>query len=284
MARAKKTPETEEVKAPETEEVKTYSFECSDPREEKSLQVRFAEAIVRANDVVAAMNDHKPTKEIKALKKTAKNAIDGYNNALAEAYYRSLAKTHGNDAVREALKKLFVPDVIQATYKTDDNDRAYLVMREPEIQISLVNMQQTIGKQYFAGPQWFTKLQTLSQILAVNLHRSLDAQAGYVYEVEMTGEEMADVLGFKDAIDPADDSTVIAAIQSVVDDILNIPGDDGSNVLRVDGTHWTRIRVSFARYSGVLSNAIGSPLWTAQLVAEMIYGMLNNIGNKVETM
>ena len=38
MARAKKTPETEEVKTPETEEGKTYSFECSDPREEKSLR------------------------------------------------------------------------------------------------------------------------------------------------------------------------------------------------------------------------------------------------------
>lgn len=279
----KEVTKAEEVKAEKTaiEEGPAYEFKCADPKEAKSLKIMYGELITKALDVIDAMNTGKTNKELKAVKKVAKAAQDAYNHKLAEAYYRSLAKSAGLDAVKVAIENLNVPGAIVAQYKTDEEERAYLAIGDLTLQISLVDMMQTIGKKYFAGENWFGKIQMLSLVIATNLHRKLDAQAGYTYETAIKEDDMAAVLGFRDGIDPTSDESVVAALQSTIDDILFIPGEDGANKLKVEPKNWAFVRECFTSYGGVLSVSIGSPLWTAKLVTEMIYGLLNNAGNKV---
>ena len=54
----------------------------------KALGVMKDEVFSAAAEVVKAMNDHRPQKEIKELKKACTTKINVYNDNVAKDYYR----------------------------------------------------------------------------------------------------------------------------------------------------------------------------------------------------
>ena len=288
---ARKSKKTEEVvteqevivnDASETAPAANPADETALTPEGKALKVMYDEAFTAAVAVVNAMNDHRPEKEVKALKKACKMKCDTYNANLAKAYYRKLAKEYGHDAVKNALiaEETAVPEVIKFSFKRADDDTAHYEQVTPKIKVSLADMMDTIGKEYFHNPEWFDRASSLARLMAVALNKDLQGSAAFQYVIA----ESSKAFKFNESVEPTSNTSMVKAFQMVIDEILWI-GDAVNkkgvpvNGLKFENRHWTYIQNCMSRQGSIIGEVdYGSPSLCIELVADCIHMMLTNKG------
>lgn len=246
---------------------------------EKSLSVMYAEVTVAADNVVAAINNGSTQKEIKALKKVLKSAVDVYNENLAKEYYRTLAAEHGKDAVKVALTRdeISVPNAIGVSIKVNDDDNtASYTVTKPIIRINLIDMQDAIGKEYFHNPTWFSRISALANLMAVALNKGLGDNPAFKYVVDEAAAEFK----FDESANPTSKASMVKAFQAVIDDILwvgEIVNKKGVpvNDLKFEGRDWTFIEQCMTKEGTSTDDVvIGTPAKCTMLIAKCIHNIM----------
>ena len=254
----------------------------------KSLNTMKDEVYARASEVVKAMNDHRPQKEVKELKKACTTAVNTYNDHVAQEYYRKLVRDHGQDAVRAALeaKETAVPGVIGITFKVSDDDVARYEQTSPVIKISLAKMQNTIGREYFHEPDWFARINVLARLMAFALNEELGGGAAFQYAIDEAAKEFK----LSEAADPTSATSMVKAFQRVIDGILWIGEATDKKGTPVNGVkfekrHWAYITQCMSKQGSSIGEVLyGSPAKTTELVADSINMILTNKGCTLKTM
>ena len=249
--------------------------------EEKTLKTMYNEVIANANAVVVAMNEHKPQKEVKALKKVCKESVDLYNDRLAKAYYIRLSTEHGHDAVKVALEaeETAIPDAIGISFKVTDDDVALFSENKPVVKMNLVKMQQAIGPEYFHSKDWFARVNVLARLMAVALNEELGGSATFQYILDESAKEFK----LSADADPKSVKSMVKAFQQVIDDVLWIDTLDKSgnhvNGIKFTSKQWAYIRDCMSKQGGKIGEVLyGSPAKCTELVADCIHLILTNKG------
>lgn len=233
-------------------------------------------------------NQHKSTpKELKALKKTVNEAVNAYNNALAQDTYRKWHRE--GDAVKTAIRSRIIPKAISVTLKPNDND--FVVIKEKEIntyEVNLPLMQATIGAEAFADPEWYDKCQALAALIASSIRMSKENKADYIVS------DAAKAFKFPEGTNPLDTKSMIAALQIVFDSILYIdnPDNPGTNLIRVRelvdddnvtySEGWTTLRESMTKESGESSFSICGPAKFSNLIMRAMHTIFTSREFKCE--
>lgn len=233
----------------------------------------YTEACNRAGEVISAMNNKETQNKIKALRKTAQEALSEYNNAVEVEYYRNQAALHGADTLQELLRELYIPGLKKFDYKVRDNGEAYLAEGERKATCNLLKIQQTIGVDHFHSPDWYKRLSVLARLIAYSLNKELGDSAAFKYMVD----EACATFDVPEDADPMSKTRMTKAFQAVIDDILFI-GDkvdkkgNPVNGLLFTGKNWTSFRENMT-YKGKKpgETVIMSPMRCADEVAEQIH-------------
>lgn len=252
------------------------------------MKILYDEVISRANEVVKAMNERESQSKIKSLRKVVKGAIDDYNNAIAEDYYKTLAADFGHDAVRHALEAegVLIPGTISVSFKETKDGVAYMAPGTAHIKVNLVRMEQVIGKEYFHDEGWFYRLSVLARMIAVSLNNDLDGSVTFVYPVDKACE------AFDIGADasPTSKSSMVKAFQRVIDDVVFI-GDNVDkngnpvNALKFTTKNWAYVRECMTRKGAEVGEvAIASPTMVSDLIGDCIHLMLKNKGNRLSAL
>lgn len=206
---------------------------------------------------VKAYNDGKKKSELKALKTAATNAVNEYNLELSKATYRRWAKE--GDAVKTAIRVLYIPGARSIKYKTDDENYMTCILSDANFEVNLPQMQATLGTKAFADPKWFNKCEKLAYIVANAINEHMGNSAMFNYGIEDASKEFS----FPEGMNPLDDEGVVYALQSVFDAILFIEDEDapGNNLIKTRikkdsrgnafSVEWQYIRESMTANSGV---------------------------------
>ena len=254
----------------------------------KTLNVMRDEVYACASEVVKAMNDHRPQKEIKELKKACTAAVNQYNDHVAQDYYRKLASNHGQDAVKVALeaKETAVPDVMGISFKLSDDEVARYEQTTPVIKLNLAKMQNTIGKEYFHEPDWFSRVSVLARLMAFALNEELGGGSAFQYAIDEAAKEFK----LSENADPTSATSMVKAFQKVIDGILWV-GDavdkkgNPVNGIKFEKKHWAYITQCMSRQGSSIGEVLyGSPAKTTELVADSINMILTNKGPTLKTM
>lgn len=132
-----------------------------------------------AEKVDATMNNPLSDDEtIKKAKDTLKGAVAAYNKKAAEDFYQDMATEHGEFAVREAIRTLYVPKSVKASTKKSKKTGKFSTAINPcDIRINLMDMMTKIGSEgFFPDAKWFGAVQRLAFIMAANLNKELAAE------------------------------------------------------------------------------------------------------------
>lgn len=176
-----------------------------------------------ASNYAKAYNNKEKKSTLKALKKMANEACNTYNLELSKATYRQWAKE--GDAVKTAIRSLYVPNAQRLSFKTDDDDYMTVVLSDTQYEVNLPQMQATLGAGVFADSDWFNKCEKLAFIVANALNEHLNDSAMFNFNIAEASKEFS----FPKGIDPLSDEGVVHALQCVFDSILFIPENGGEN-------------------------------------------------------
>lgn len=199
----------------------------------------------KAGDCAKAINEGKPQKEIKTLRKAASDAMTKYNEQVAFTVYKEWAEK--GDAIQTALRTLYVPGAKKISYKSNASEYTYVEVSDAKIKINLPEMQTVIGIQHFHEEDWFTKVGSLAWIIANAVNKNLGDNPAFAYRVS----EAAKVFRFSDAADITSIKSIVSALQQTADGILFIPtttkkGKD-VNAIKMTSASWWYIRESMTK-------------------------------------
>lgn len=224
----------------------------------RKIEMLMNEVINATSAYAKAYNEGEKAKKLKALKKAATDAVNEYNLALSWDTYRRWAAE--GEAVKTALRTLYVPGAIKAQYKTDDDDYMTVVIKDlTTYEVSLPQMQACLGAGVFSDPAWFNYAEKLAFLTANALNERLNDSALFKYNIA----EASRTFQFPDGCDPLSESGVVHALQKCMDAILFLPSPDSAeeNLIKtrdkVDShghtysVEWQYIRESMTANGGV---------------------------------
>ena len=227
--------------------------------------------VQKVADAVEAVNGGKSATEVKAAKKTAKDALAQYNGEVAVACYKKWAED-GN-VVETACRVRFIPGIKRINYKTDDKTGVTTgTIADGTAKASLVDILRIVGGRDFHSPDWFDRAQKLAFILANALNEALGKNPAFVYQVEAA----AQAFNFADNADPRSTASIVKALQSTVDAIHYVPvknkKDAEVNSMKVTSQHWAYIENCMtAQGKNVGEVCIGNTHKMAELIADVIH-------------
>lgn len=237
---------------------------------ERAFAILRAEADNAAANVATAMNDHRTEAEIKDLKKVCKTKTDMHNAAVEKKYYQDMAAKHGQNAIYEMIKvdEALIPGMIKYQYKRNSSGMFEARPVNDDIKVNLTVVQSTIGKEFFHGDKWFDKVSTLARLIAVQVNKDLEGSPNYKYIID----EAVEAFKLGEDADPQSKSSMTKAFQSVVDDIVFVPDDNGLNSLKFESRHWNKLREGMTR-DGKLSTEtyVATPAGTLEMVVDCIH-------------
>lgn len=235
----------------------------------------FDTLVAKAAAVAEAQNAGKSKTDVDALKKSAKNALNEYNNQVTKECYQRMAKA-GN-AVKTALTVRYVNDVKKIKYKTDaTTGKVSAEIAADRAKADLPMMQKVIGVEHFADPQWLAMAEKLAFLTANAINSRLSNSATFNYPISDT----AKAFDFAADADPTSNKSVLKALQKCVDSILYIPSTNKKgetvNLLKVEGQHWVYIRECMTRQGQEVGDVIvGNTGKIAELIADVISMIIN---------
>lgn len=193
-----------------------------------------------ANQVVLALNSHSPSKKVKGLKDVAKKELSEYNSEIARATY--LTWRDEGDPIRTAVREHYIKGCKKVSYKETDDGMFFVQFDDDTtVRANLVDMMNTIGNEFFSDPQWFVSCQKLAYLIAGTLNRKLSNVSSFKYIID----DAASAFEF-DGVDPCTSEGMEIALQTVFNNILMIPDEDGRNsisvVTTVSGNAWYWLR------------------------------------------
>lgn len=240
---------------------------------ERTIAILLAEANNAAADVAKAMNDGLSDTEIRDLKKVCKTKTDLHNTAVAKAYYKNMAATHGANAVYEMIKveESLIPGVIKFKYQKNDSGVYTAKAVEDAIKIDLTAVQAVIGKEFFHGDKWFDRVSKLARLIAVQVNKAQDGDPKFKYVID----EAVEAFELGEDANPTSKTSMTKAFQHVVDDIVWV-GDGAENELKFESKHWNHLREGMT-WNGSKNNEtnVVSPANTLSMVVDCINVIIN---------
>lgn len=240
---------------------------------ERTIAILLAEANNAASDVAKAMNDGLSDAEIKALKKVCKTKTDLHNTAVANAYYKNMAATHGANALYEMIKveESLIPGVIKFKYKKNESGVYAAETVDDTIKIDLTAVQAVIGKEFFHGDKWFDRVSKLARLIAVQVNKAQDGDPNFKYIID----EAVEAFELGEDANPTSKTSMTKAFQRVVDDILWV-GNGAENELKFESRHWNHLREGMTS-NGAKNNEtyVASPANTLSMVVDCINVIIN---------
>lgn len=222
-----------------------------------NLKLLMDSVMEKAGAYAKAYNEHQKKPVLKALKKSATDAVNGYNLELSKATYRQWAKE--GDPIKTAIRTLYIPGAKKLKFKVDDEDYMTVIADDfNDYEVNLPMMQATIGASAFTNPGWFAQCQKLMFLVSNTLNEHFNDSPMFKLSID----DAAKAFEFPDGIDPLSDEGVVHALQMVYDSILLIPDpDSGENVIKTRlkqdkhgkfySTEWDYIRESMTANGGV---------------------------------
>lgn len=241
---------------------------------ERAIAILRAEADNAATNVAEALNEGRTDAEVKDLKKTCKTKVDMYNSAIEKNYYREMAAKHGANAIYEMIKveESLIPGVIKFQYKKNDSGAYEARPVDDEIKINLTVVQSTIGKEFFHGDQWFSRVSKLARLIAVQVNKAQEGDPNFKYIID----EAVEAFELGEDANPTSKTSMTRAFQRVVDDIVFVPDKDGLNAIKFESRHWNHLREGITR-NGKKNNEtyVESPANTLLMVVDCINVIIN---------
>lgn len=208
------------------------------------IELKEAMSLAAAN-AADAMNEGKPQKVIKNLKDIAKGKEEDYNAEVARLKF--LEWKEEGDPVGAALRARYVENGKRISYKTTDTGRVIPEINDIKFKVSLHDLCDCVGAEYFYAEDWDLKVQKLALLLANALNKQLSNDPGFEYMVEKAAAEFE----FADGADIASDTSIIKALQQTVDAIHFIPTKNSKGVdvnkIKVIKPAWVYIAQSMTK-------------------------------------
>lgn len=229
-------------------------------------------AVEKANVAAQAMNEGKPLKDIKELKKLATNAMAEYNNEAAHVVYRRWAEE--GDAVKTAIRIRYIPGFKRLSFKETKSGTTYAKIDDGKSKIDFIDLAETIGYEKFSNENWIDACQKLAYILAGFKNDSLNADSAFKYIIK----ESAEMFKFPVDINPTTKEGVMIALQQVYDYICFIDDGNGRNRISVrtnrlgECVSWNYISECMTRQG----NEVGAVLLSgAAKIVELVADCMN---------
>ena len=245
----------------------------------EKLDSLYDEAYEKANTAARAMNEGKPMKEIKSLKKIATDAVSAYNTEAAHVAYKRWVEEGGDKkdyVIKTAIRNRFIPGVKKLSFKETKNSGTMYAKFDDvtNAKIDFVDLAKTVGYDRFANEDWINACGKLAFIIAGYVNNSLAADPGFQYIIK----EAAAAFNFPVDVNPSTKENVMVALQQVFDYICFIDDGNGKNVISVsvnsagECSAWNYIMQCMTRQGREVGNVLISG--TGKIV-ELVHDCMN---------
>ena len=224
-------------------------------------------------------NEGAKSKELKAAKKAANDAVNNFNLELSKWQYAEWAKI-GNP-VELAIRNRLIPGAIRFQFKEKDDVMGYAV-KPADYVASLPMIDVVLGKKVFADKTWFECMEALCDI-TISYLREPFGDISFDYKVSKAAKKFK----FPEGVNPKSDDGVVVALQQVFDKIFFIPNEEtGENLIhtttitdsegRTRSKQWTVIREKMTGDGGCNKVAVCNTVRFSGYILDAMHGILTN--------
>lgn len=241
-------------------------------------------ATIALDALVDAMNNGATTDDLKPLKEAMKNTVGELNVCIERLAYNNWANEHGKDAVRVAIRELYIPGVVKAKTKKTKSGKYEGSFVEVDAEISLACMADEIGLEYFHCQEWENKAAAFAALMKNHLCSELKVSGLDKNSISKARAKF----NLAANADVGSKNTCVKILQQVVDAIVFIPDKDKKgndvNKIKMDSRRYQVIRESMTARGSVGCVAVGGTTWVCELIAEAIHCEMTQKGIAVEDM